>query len=88
MSFTHEWGTTMKSSWSRIFGTLVCSALLAAPASAQEAAAVGGRVVDRGSNLPISDANVVVVGTQRGARTNEQGRYRIAGVPAGTPAMR
>jgi TonB-linked SusC/RagA family outer membrane protein len=78
----------MKSSWSRIFGTLVCAAVMAAPASAQEAAAVGGRVVDRGSNLPISDANVVVVGTQRGARTNEQGRYRITGVPAGTYLVR
>jgi TonB-linked SusC/RagA family outer membrane protein len=78
----------MKSSWSRIFGTLVCSALLAVPAGAQEAAAVGGRVVDRASNLPISDANVVVVGTQRGARTNEQGRYRITGVPAGTYVVR
>jgi TonB-dependent starch-binding outer membrane protein SusC len=78
----------MTSSWSRILAMLACAALFAVPAAAQEGAAVAGRVVDRTSNLPISDANVVVVGTQRGARTNEQGRYRITNVPTGTYLVR
>ena len=78
----------IKSSWTRFLVALACASLGAVPAAAQEGAAVAGRVVDRTSNLPISDANVVVVGTQRGARTNEQGRYRITNVPAGTYLVR
>ena len=78
----------MTSNWSRTLAMLACSALFAVPAAAQQGAAVAGRVIDRTSNLPISDANVVVVGTQHGARTNEQGRYRITNVPTGTYLVR
>lgn len=49
---------------------------------------VSGRVTDRTTGAPIMDAQVIVVGTQRGSRTDESGQYRIANVPAGTARIR
>ncbi|MFQ5688684.1 MAG: SusC/RagA family TonB-linked outer membrane protein [Gemmatimonadota bacterium] len=55
---------------------------LAAPAQAQQGAVTG--VVVAGSTLqPLSGVQVSVVGTQLGALTDDQGRYRITGVPVG-----
>ena len=63
-------------------------ALVPALAEAQGAGTVTGRVVDQASNAPISQAQVVVVGTTLGARTNDQGQYTIVDVPAGTHELR
>jgi len=67
---------------------LASGALAALPAAAQQSGAIVGRVTDRASGNPVPDANVLIVGSTRGARTNDQGRYRIVGVPAGTYAVR
>ena len=67
---------------------LVGGALGALPAAAQQSGAIVGRVTDRASGNPVPDANVLIVGSTRGARTNDQGRYRIVGVPAGTYTVR
>lgn len=42
-----------------------------------------GRVTDAGTRAPIPDAQVVITGTEIAAATNSDGRYRLAGVPAG-----
>ena len=63
-------------------------ALVPALAEAQGAGRVTGRVVDQASNAPISQAQIVVVGTTLGARTNEQGEYTIVDVPAGDQQLR
>lgn len=57
-------------------------------ASAQQPAGVITGQVREVGGAPVVDANVVIVGTTRGARTAESGRYRIAGVPAGTYQVR
>lgn len=44
---------------------------------------IAGRVVNASTEQPLVGAQVVVVGTQLGARTGPEGRYTIMGVPAG-----
>ncbi|HEU4786684.1 MAG TPA: carboxypeptidase-like regulatory domain-containing protein, partial [Gemmatimonadaceae bacterium] len=69
--------------------SLTGAAIIAASAGAQErGAAIVGRVTERGTDAPIADANVVVVGTQRGARTDRTGTYRIADIPSGSYTLR
>jgi TonB-linked SusC/RagA family outer membrane protein len=67
--------------------TALALTLWAAPAQAQQGA-VAGQVLD-GSNLePVVGAQVFLPGTELGALTNEEGRYRITGVPAGQREIR
>src|SRR5512140_2484195 len=49
---------------------------------------ITGRVVTRTGEQPIVGVNVVLVGAQRGARTDEAGVYRIANVEPGTVQIR
>ncbi|MEQ1692073.1 MAG: TonB-dependent receptor, partial [Gemmatimonas sp.] len=60
-------------------------AVLAAPAraSAQAGGTVTGIVVHTDSRTPIQFARVEVEGTRLRAATDERGRFRLAGVPAG-----
>ncbi len=57
---------------------------LASPALAQSTGTIVGRVIERTTNRPLSGVQIRVVGTTRGAATNDSGAYRIPGVPAGT----
>lgn len=54
----------------------------------QQRPTIVGRVTERGSNTPIADANVMIAGTQRVSRTDDNGQYRIADMPAGTYTVR
>ena len=70
---------------------LVAAAALTAPwvaAGAQATGTITGRVTDRASQAAIGDAQVLVVGTTRGARTNDTGQYRLAGVAPGQVRIR
>ncbi|HEY0778454.1 MAG TPA: carboxypeptidase regulatory-like domain-containing protein, partial [Gemmatirosa sp.] len=68
---------------------IIAAAITPALASAQQTAgSITGTVTDRATQRPIPDVQVSVVGTQRGAITDPQGRYRIAGVPAGAQQVR
>jgi TonB-dependent starch-binding outer membrane protein SusC len=58
-----------------------------APALAQATGTVSG-VVTSQVGQPVSGANVVVVGTQRGTLTNAEGRFIIPNVPAGSQRVR
>lgn len=75
---------------SRQFGRLLVLAAAAAfvPLAAQAQSIITGRVVERGSQRPIPDVSVRVSGTTVGARTNEDGIYRIVNVPAGEVLLR
>ncbi len=53
------------------------------PLAAQSAGTIRGRVVDASTQRPVSGAQVVVQGSQRGAISNTAGAYVISGVPAG-----
>ena len=62
---------------------------LASPivASAQNGT-ITGRVTDRTTGAPIQDAQVIVVGTQRGTRTDDAGQYRLTNIPEGSTRVR
>lgn len=62
--------------------------LLPAGLTAQGTGSVSGVVTDQGTQRPIQDVQVSVTGTQRGALTDAQGRYTIAGVPSGAHEIR
>jgi len=71
-------------------GALVTlSALLpgAAPTSAAQTGTITGTVVDQAGG-PVSPARVLLGATNKGAVTNQQGRYVIAGVATGTYELR
>ena len=60
----------------------------AAQPAAARAAVLTGAVVDSASGRPLPNVQVTVVGTTLGALTDEAGRYRVAGVPAGPQTVR
>ena len=57
---------------------------LASPALAQSTGTIVGRVTERTTNRALAGVQIRVVGTTRGAATNDSGAFRIPGVPAGT----
>lgn len=61
---------------------------IALPASAQQAGTVRGRVVESGTQRPLSGVQVFVPGSGRGSLTSASGEYVIANVPAGTQRVR
>jgi TonB-linked SusC/RagA family outer membrane protein len=56
--------------------------------SAQGTATVSGTVTERGSNAPLSGAQVSIVGTRLGASAAADGSFTIRGVDAGTVRVR
>ncbi len=70
--------------------SLMAGTLLAAPALFAQGTlgTVRGRVVDATSQQPLPNANVVIVGTARGAVTQNDGSYLVASVPAGPQTVR
>ncbi|HET7372704.1 MAG TPA: SusC/RagA family TonB-linked outer membrane protein [Gemmatimonadaceae bacterium] len=56
---------------------------LASPAYAQATGTITGRVADRQTQRPLVGAQVRIVGSTRGAITNDSGTYRIINVPTG-----
>jgi TonB-dependent starch-binding outer membrane protein SusC len=71
------------------FFRLFAAVALASPivVSAQSGT-ITGRVTDRSTGAPIPNAQVIVVGTQRGTRTDDAGQYRLVEVPQGSARVR
>jgi TonB-linked SusC/RagA family outer membrane protein len=67
--------------------------LLALPMLSRRAAAqdptgrITGRVTDSSSTRPLSGVRISITGSRLGASTDEEGRYTITGVPAGTHTL-
>jgi TonB-linked SusC/RagA family outer membrane protein len=57
-------------------------------AAAQQTGAITGRVTRVGTASPVQGAQVQIVGTERGAVTDAQGRFLITAVPAGNHTIR
>ena len=69
--------------------TLLLGSLLApAPARAQGAGTVSGRVLDSASQQPIVGARVALALASRGAITGDDGSYLLTGIPEGTQRVR
>jgi TonB-linked SusC/RagA family outer membrane protein len=56
--------------------------------AAQSVGTIRGRVTEAGSQRPVADVQVTVVGTGSGALTNQNGEYTIVNVTAGNRAVR
>lgn len=77
--------------WPKILGVaavLGWTATAPPPVEAQQAGVISGAVVDQATSQPLVGAQVVVVGTNLAAVTNEAGRYIIRNVPAGQRNVR
>src|SRR5689334_8160063 len=68
----------------RLLATVFLLTLTPALLSAQANGTISGRVIDRATQLPVQGAQVIVVGTQRGTQTDQEGRYTISGLPEGS----
>lgn len=60
------------------------TAAVAPPLQAQQTGRIEGVVKDSAGGRPVVAAQVSITGTTRGGLTDEQGRYAISGIPAGT----
>jgi TonB-linked SusC/RagA family outer membrane protein len=58
-----------------------------APAVAQSGGVLTGRVTDARSAQPVASATVEIAGTRLAVSVGDDGRYRIANVPAGTHSV-
>jgi len=75
--------------WARALALVASLALSAGLASAQTSSGtIEGRVLNAGTNKYLSNARVVVEGTNREALTNEYGEFRLNDVPAGPAQVR
>ena len=70
----------------RMLKLIALLALLPFNVAAEETGQVEGLV--KIGREPAPFANVIVIGTRRGAQSDEHGRYRILGVPAGRQTLR
>ena len=66
---------------------LFALALTAEPAVGQMGT-VTGSVVDDATGAPVNGVQISIEGTNRGGLTNQQGRYLVVNVPAGTHTVR
>ena len=80
----------MRRSYPGLRSLLMFVAVLFAPVAlaAQGTAVITGLVTDSASGRGVGSVQVVIVGTTRGALTDESGRYTIRGVDAGTQSVR
>src|SRR6185437_5474755 len=69
---------------------LATLALVALPAAAraQAGTTITGRVTASGTNEPLGEGRVMLVGTSIAATTNSDGKYTLRGVPSGTVEVR
>ncbi|HJR67492.1 MAG TPA: SusC/RagA family TonB-linked outer membrane protein [Gemmatimonadaceae bacterium] len=74
----------------RQFVKVTCAVMLLPSAlfAQEQSGAISGRVIDRDTQQPIASAQVVVVGTQVGAVTDDRGEYRITRVTPGSRQLR
>lgn len=57
-------------------------------AQAPTTGTITGKVIELNSQRPLGDVQVLIVGTQRGAITNDLGEYRVGGVSLGAVTVR
>jgi TonB-dependent starch-binding outer membrane protein SusC len=71
-----------------LFAMVFAIAAIPALAVAQDTGTVAGTVVDVTTQRPLAGVQVSIVGTRLGTLTNQEGRYLITNVPAGTQEVR
>jgi TonB-linked SusC/RagA family outer membrane protein len=77
--------------WSRVARATFIAAITAIPSltlAQQQQASISGRVMAEGTNEPLSDVRVFLVGSALNVSTNAEGRYSLKNVPTGTMEVR
>jgi TonB-linked SusC/RagA family outer membrane protein len=69
-------------------GAIALGLLTGVAATVAAQATIAGRVTSRGTNDPVPEARVIVVGTSLFTVTSPDGRYTLRNVPAGTHSVR
>src|SRR3954471_15143415 len=91
-SLVTEYPQFMLRSFKHLLAAATAAAMALAPVgravAQQNTGIVAGRVTEAGGQRPIPEAQISIVGTTRGARTDVEGRYRITSVPAGSATLR
>ena len=72
----------------RCVAILIGAFSLSAASVAGAQGVVTGRVVAQGTNEPIPEARVILIGTSLFTVTNNDGRFTVRNVPAGTQQVR
>lgn len=72
----------------RAFLLALITAVLASPALGAEGGSVAGSVVDAATGQPLPFGNVVILGTQYGAMTLDDGTFLLSDIPPGTYVFR
>jgi outer membrane receptor protein involved in Fe transport len=62
--------------------------LLSGPLWAGTTGKIAGRIMDQKTKDPLAGANVVLLGTDRGAISDQQGYYHLVNVPVGTYSLK
>ena len=62
--------------------------LFCLPLNGQQKGVFHGKIFDGETGIPLSGANIVLVGTPYGASSNESGEFVIGGVPVGTYTLK
>ncbi|HVT37447.1 MAG TPA: SusC/RagA family TonB-linked outer membrane protein [Gemmatimonadaceae bacterium] len=73
--------------WSMFAAGAVTLILLGASGSLGAQGTVTGRITDAATTQPLGSVQVMVVGTNIGGLTNDDGRYTLRGVPAGNQEL-
>lgn len=68
---------------SALLGVVFLS-LSSLPLQAQGTGTIRGKIIDKKTKQPLGFANIVIVGTSKGAMSLDSGDFTIGGVPAGT----
>lgn len=74
--------------WKLVAAMLVALSWFPSALSGQGTGSVEGVTIDGSTGLPLSGVQVVIVDTQLGALTGDQGRFLIRNVPAGEQTVR
>jgi TonB-linked SusC/RagA family outer membrane protein len=69
-------------------GAIALLSPLGLAAQQRETGTITGRITDQATHQPIAGAQIALIGTARGAISNDQGQYRIAGAPVGQLRVR
>lgn len=73
----------------RVLQATLLAALIPWGVGAQQTeGSVTGKIVEANTQRPLGDVQVRILGTQRGAITNDQGEFRINGIAPGTVTIR
>ena len=71
----------------RVLGTLAATVLISAPGLAAQAGTVYGQVTDAQTGLPVARVQVFIFALELGGLSQQNGRYLLQNVPAGTHTL-